>query len=190
MRRLLALGLALALALLPAMPVLSASEAGSHGWSRERLVLRSGPGGHYDVTGEIAGEVAIKILRCHKIWCNVDGPDGRGWTYIGALDFGKNPHWPLFDGDNQWLDLEGGAVCFFEGSHFTGRSFCADSGDVFLDLATLGWDNRIGSIEVTVDTSAAVCRDRNLQSYCERIVSSQPVLDPLLVRNLSSIRVY
>lgn len=38
--------------------------------------------------------------------------------------------------------------------------------------------------------SAAACRDRFFQSYCERIVSSQPVLDQYLVRNLSSIRVY
>jgi Uncharacterized protein with a bacterial SH3 domain homologue len=190
MRPLIALALALAACILPAAPALAASEAGSHGWSREALVLRSGPGNHYDVSGQIPGEVAIKILRCQKIWCNVDGPGGRGWTYIGSLDFGKDPHWPLLDADNQWPDVSGGSMCFYEGTNFTGRSFCAGTGEVFLDLATWGWDNRIRSIEVVTPTSAAICRDRNLQSYCERIVTSQPSLDPLLSRNLSSIRVY
>ena len=39
-------------------------------------------------------------------------------------------------------------------------------------------------------TSAALCRDRFFQSYCERIIESQPVLDHYLRRNLSSIRMY
>ncbi|SMQ70553.1 SH3 domain-containing protein [Devosia lucknowensis] len=190
MRSLAALGLALALTLLPAASASAGSEAGSHGWSRETLVLRSGPGAQYAVTGEIPGEVAIKILRCQKHWCMVDGPGGRGWTGNGALDFGKDPHWPLFDGDNTWPDLAGGSMCFYEGANYSGRSFCAGTGEVFTDLATWGWDNRIRSIEVIVPTSAAICRDRGFQSYCERIVSSEPVLDPLLSRNLSSIRVY
>ncbi|MHA6297442.1 peptidase inhibitor family I36 protein [Devosia sp. CAU 1758] len=190
MRSLLALGLALALCLSPATPALSGSEAGSHGWSRETLVLRDGPGEQYAVTGEIPADAAIKILRCQNIWCVVDGPGGRGWTGNGAVDFGKNPHWPLLDSDNEWPDLAGGQLCFYEGANFTGRSFCAGTGEVFIDLATWGWDNRIASIEVITATSAAICRDRDFQSYCERIASSQPMLDPLLARNLSSIRIY
>jgi len=172
------------------MPAQAVSEAGSPGWSRERLVLREGPGANYAVVGEIQGEVAIKILRCRKLWCMVDGPGGKGWTGNGALDFGKDPHWPLFDADNQWPDVAGGSMCFYEGTNYSGRSFCAGTGEVFLDLATWGWDNRIGSIEVISPTSAAICRDREFQSYCIRVVSSQPTLDPLLARNLSSIRVY
>lgn len=190
MRLLLAFGLACLFALLPAAPAMSLSASGSHGWSRETLILQSGPGAAYDVTGEIPGEVAIKILRCQKLWCLVDGPGGRGWTMSVNLDFGKDPHWPKFDSDNQWPDLAEGELCFYEGTHYTGRSFCADTGDVFLDLATWGWDNRISSVRVVTATSAALCRDRNFQSYCERLVESQPVLDPFLRRNLSSIRVY
>jgi hypothetical protein len=190
MRSILALGLALALSLLPALPALSLTEAGSHAWSREALLLRAGPGAAYAVSGEIPGEVQIKVLRCQNIWCLVDGPGGRGWTGNGAIDFGKDPHWPLFDADNQWPDLAGGSMCFYEGANYTGRSFCAGTGEVFPDLATWGWDNRIGSVEVITDTSAALCRDRDFQSYCIRIAQSQPRLDPFLVGNLSSIRVY
>jgi uncharacterized protein YraI len=100
MRLLLAFGLACLFALLPAAPAMSLSASGSHGWSRETLILQSGPGAAYDVTGEIPGEVAIKILRCQKLWCLVDGPGGRGWTMSVNLDFGKDPHWPKFDSDN------------------------------------------------------------------------------------------
>ena len=190
MRSILALGLAFALCLLPATPALSETAAGSHGWSRETLVLRSGPGAAYDSPGEIPAEVAIKVLRCQKFWCNVDGPGGRGWTGKAAVDFGKDPYWPILDPDNEWPDLEGGQMCFFEGTNYTGRSFCAGTGEVFPDLATWGWDNRISSIQVATATSAAICRDRFFQSYCERILESQPVLHPYLRDSLSSIRLY
>lgn len=190
MRSLLAFGLAALIGLAAPVSSYSASEAGSHAWSRDTLVLRSGPGDHYPVTGEIAGEHAIKILRCQKIWCVVDGPGGRGWTRNGAVDFGKDPNWPLLDADNVWPDQANGSICFYDGAHYTGRSFCANTGEVFIDLATWGWDNRIRSIQVLTPTSAALCRDRNFQSYCERIVESQPLLDPFLSRNLSSIRIY
>jgi hypothetical protein len=190
MRSLLALATAAILALLAAAPVSALSESGSHGWSREALVLHSGPGDYYDVTGQIPGEVAIKVLRCQRLWCNVDGPGGRGWTRNGAIDFGKDPRWPFLDPDAEVLDLAGGVMCFYTGTNFTGQSFCADTGDVFTDLALWGWDNQISSIQVVTPTSAAICRDRGFQSYCERIVESQPVLNQYLRRNLSSIRVY
>lgn len=182
--------LALALSFLLAAPALAHSETGSHGWSRAPLVLHSGPGERYPVTGEIGGKLAIKILRCQKLWCVVDGPGGRGWARNGAIDFGKDAAWPVFDPSAPRPDLAGGEMCFYEGAHFSGRSFCATSGQVFPDLATLGWDNRIGSIRVVTGTSAAVCRDRFFQSYCERVAGDQPVLERYLSRNVSSIRMY
>src|SRR5690606_17874962 len=106
------------------------------------------------------------------------------------IDFGKDPYWPILDADAPRLDLSGGSMCFYTGTNYTGRSFCADTGDVFNDLALWGWDNQISSIKVITPTSAAICRDRFFQSYCERIVESQPAIDPYLRQNLSSIRVY
>jgi hypothetical protein len=187
MRKLFALGLALVLALLPAAPTLALTESGSHGWSRNVLDLRSGPGEEYEFTGQIPGEVAIKVLRCQRLWCNVDGPGGRGWTRIGGVDFGRDPYGPF---NRERFDLTGGSMCFYTGTNYTGSYFCAESGQVIRDLALAGWDNQISSIQVVEGTSAALCRDRFFQSYCERIVESQPVLDPYLRRNLSSIRVY
>jgi hypothetical protein len=188
MRQLIALALTALLALMPLTTASAYTESGSHAWSRETLVLYSGPGTIYDVTGEIPGEAEIRVLRCQKLWCNVDGPGGRGWT-TGSIDFGQDPHWPLFDPDRVDRDLTVGSMCFFTGTNYTGQSFCAQTGDVYADLALAGWDNVISSIQVT-GTSAAICRDRSFQSYCERIAESQPVLDRYLLKNLSSIRVY
>lgn len=190
MRSLLSLVLAALLLAFPSIPAQALSESGSHGWARTNLVLSNGPGPEYDVIGQIAEDAAIKVLRCQRNWCLVDGPGGRGWTGQASVDFGRDPAGPILDPDSTYADLRDGTMCFYEGTNFTGRSFCASTGEVFLDLATWGWDNRISSIRVVTGTSAAICRDREFQSYCERIVESQPALDPLLRRNLSSIRIY
>lgn len=183
MSRFLVSALCLLLPLVLAAPSMALSPSGSHAWSRSELGLRAGPGSQYPSTGLIASAVAIKVLRCEQLWCLVDGPGGQGWTARQAIDFGKGPL-------AERPDLSGGQMCFYEGTHYTGRSFCAGTGQVFPDLATWGWDNRIGSIEVKVSTSAAVCRERDFQSYCERIYESQPVLTNHLQHQVSAIRVY
>jgi hypothetical protein len=83
-----------------------------------------------------------------------------------------------------------GTVCFYEGRNYTGASLCGTSGQVFNDLKLYGYDNRFSSVKVDGYVSAAACRDRGFKSYCERIIESQPVLHPHLMRNVSSIRVY
>jgi len=173
-----------------ANPAFAASESGSHGWSTQPLVLRDGPGAAYAVTGTIPGMVAIKILRCQKLWCVVDGEGGRGWTDKGSVSFGVEPDGGLFDIDPDYASGGPGQVCFFTGTNYTGQSFCAGPGQVFRDLALSGLDNHFSSVQLDGNISVAACRDRFFQSYCERIVRSQPVLDQYLVRNLSSVRVY
>lgn len=177
--------------LLAATPALAHSASGTHAWSTQTLVLHTGPGAVYDLTGdEIPTDVAIKVLRCTVLWCLVDGPGGRGWAVKERISFGMAPaDWPF--GINPDYPQDGpGEVCFYEGSHYTGRSFCAKSGRVLVDLALVHWDNRVSSVRVSGNVSVAACRDRDFSSYCERIVASQPVLDPFLRRALSSIRVY
>lgn len=171
-------------------PVLAASESGTHGWSLEPLTLRSGPGAAYDVTGEIPGKVAIKVLRCQRLWCNVDGQGGRGWTSKDLIGFGPEPEGALFHESPDYPAGGPGEICFFEGTNYTGASFCAGPGQVFRDLALLNVDNRFSSVSVTGDVSAAACRDRFFQSYCERVTGDQPVLDEHLRQSLSSIRVH
>ncbi|KKB10147.1 peptidase inhibitor family I36 protein [Devosia chinhatensis] len=190
MSRLLAAFLCFVFALFAATPSFALSPSGSHAWSRTELGLRAGPGGHYDSVGIIAAHVDIKVLRCVQFWCLVDGPGGHGWADRNAVDFRKNPYSALSAAGMMRPDLQGGRLCFYEGTHYTGRSFCAGTGQVFPDLALWGWDNAIRSIAVEVDTSAAVCRERDFRSYCERVYQSQPVLTEFLFRNVSSIRVY
>jgi len=182
--------LAFSFALSLLSPALGYSETGSHGWARVDLTLRNGPGVAYDVTGSIAENSAIRILRCQVNWCVVDGGAERGWTSREYLDFGKTPEGPLFDISPDYPQGGPGSVCFYEGTNYTGFALCAESGQVFNDLALYGYDNRFSSVEVIGNVSAAACRDRSFQSYCERIIESQPVLDEYLVNNLSSIRVY
>lgn len=180
---------ALALAFVPASSF-AASESGSHGWSRTELALRKGPGSTYDAAGSIPGQIAIKILRCQKLWCLVDGNGARGWTNAYHVDFGQSPDWPLTGPELNYAIGGSGTICFYTGTNYSGSRFCARSGEVFNDLALWGMDNVFSSVKVEGNISAAACRDRKFQSYCERIVSSQPALDPYLRRNLSSIRVY
>ena len=182
--------LALAMALSALMPVHAASETGSHGWSRQTLTLRNGPGAAYDVTGTVPGEVAIRILRCQVNWCVVDGPGGRGWTSRELVSFALSPDSPLFDVNPNHAAGGPGTICFYQGTNYTGASLCAGAGQVFNDLALYGFDNTFSSVQVTGNVSAAACRDRKFQSYCERIVESQPVLNRFLSNGLSSIRVY
>ena len=181
------------LATLAALIVLSttvaqaASESGTHAWSADHLTLRTGPGLAYDVTGEIAADLAIKVLRCEELWCLVDGPGGRGWTTKQYVVFGlTSTDWPGGVNPNY---PEGGSICFYSGTNYTGSELCMSAGRVIKDLALLGIDNGFASVRV-LGASAAACRDRDFQSYCERIIADQPALHPYLRRALSSIRVY
>ena len=165
----------------------AASESGTHAWSTDTLILREGPGIEYDVNGQIAADLRIKVLRCEELWCIVDGEGGRGWTGKQSIAFGKtSADWPGGVNPNY---PTGGTICFYQGTNFTGAELCLSSGRVIPDLALLGLDNRFSSARV-YGASAAACRDRDFQSYCERIIADQPVLDQYLRHALSSIRVY
>ncbi|UJW86809.1 peptidase inhibitor family I36 protein [Devosia sp. SL43] len=189
-RPLLALLLTLVTFAASAPAAVAFSENGSHGWSTGELTLLSGPGAAYDFVGNIEADVAIKVLRCQRLWCLVDQGSNRGWTSKDRIAFGRtSTDWP--GGINPDYASGGpGTVCLFEGTHYTGASICAGPGRVFQDLALLNLDNRFSSVQVTGNVSAAACRDRFFQSYCERIIESQPVLDEYLHNALSSLRVY
>ncbi|MHA6690028.1 peptidase inhibitor family I36 protein [Devosia sp. A449] len=187
MRRFLtALASLLTLLLLSQAPAFAAPEvAGTHAWSRQPLVLYNGPGAQYAITGQLPALVAIKAMRCQKLWCLVDGAGGRGWTPKHGVAFGQPPGTPRppYAGGS-------GSVCFYQGANYTGAALCVPSGRVIDDLALLGLDNSFASVKIDGPVSAAACRDRFFQSYCERITASQPTLDRYLRRALSSIRVY
>lgn len=187
MRRLLtALAGLFTILLLAQAPAFAAPEvAGTHAWSRQPLLLHSGPGTNYAITGELPALVAIKVMRCQKLWCQVDAAGARGWTPKRGVDFGLPPAERA-----RPADTGNRSVCFYQGTNFTGAEFCVRSGRVIADLALLGLDNGFASVRVEGRISVAVCRDRFFQSYCERVVTSQPALDPYLRHALSSIRVY
>jgi hypothetical protein len=113
----------------------------------------------------------------------------RGWAQISKLSFGLSSADP-FSGPRLNYGYGGGEVCFFEGRNYTGASLCVGSGRVFNDLLLYHLDNRFSSVTVSGSASAAVCRDSDFQSYCTRIIKSEPVLNRYLNDAVSSIRIY
>jgi len=178
-----------------ANPAAAVPPTGSAGWTTDGWVslsgeLRSGPGKMYDITGSIEAGVRVRVDRCNiKRWCQIHTAEAKGWLSLDNLSFGQQPD-GLFAGPKFPTQRGGGVVCFYTGEGFSGESFCAKSGRVIPDLALVGLDNSISSVEVNGAASAIVCRDRGFRSYCEVVDVSKGRLDGLLSNGISSIRVY
>ena len=183
------------LAAMLAMPAAAVQPTGSAGWTTDGWVsmpgsLLSGPGTEYDAVGSIGAGERVRVDRCAKRWCQIHTASVRGWLSLDNLSFGQQPD-GLFAGPKFNTHRGGsGQVCFFTGRDFTGSAFCANSGRVINDLALLGRDNSIASIEVGSGVSVIVCRDRGFRSYCKVVDASATRLEGLLTNSISSIRVY
>ncbi len=183
------------IALFLAAPAGAVPPTGSAGWTTDGWVnlsgdLRAGPGTQYDVTGSITEGVRVRVDRCAKRWCQIHTTAARGWLSLDNLSFGQQPD-GILAGPKFPTERGGpGSVCFFTGEGFSGEGFCAKSGRVIPDLALLGRDNEISSVEVGTGVSAIVCRDRGFRSYCEVVDVSKGKLDGLLSNGISSVRVY
>lgn len=174
------------LALLLAAPAAQAQIVyGTPAWSTGDLVLHEGPGGAYRVVGHIPDNTHLRVYRCSPLWCIVEAGNQKGWSRSGAINFGTTPaDW--FAGSRPQFPV-GGTFCLYEGTNYTGQSYCFDSGTNISDLLLLDLDNRFASIKVN-GGSASLCRDRKFQSYCARIIRDTPVLNSFLINNVSSIR--
>lgn len=177
-----------------AFPAGAVPPTGSAGWTTDGWVsmsgdLRSGPGTMYDITGNVDIGVRVRVDRCSKRWCQIHTAHVKGWLSLDNLSFGQKPD-GLFAGPKFPTQRGDGVVCFYTGEGFAGVSFCARSGRVIPDLALVGFDNEISSVEVNGAASAIVCRDRGFRSYCEVVDVSKGRLDGLLSNGISSLRVY
>ena len=183
------------LALLLAAPAAAVQPTGSAGWTTDGWVslsgtLYAGPGPRYDETGSITAGVRVRVDRCSQRWCQIHTSSARGWMSLDNLSFGQEPD-GLFRGPEFGIARGGpGQVCFFDDEGFSGDSFCAKSGKVIRDLALIGRDNSISSVEVGPGVSVLVCRDRGFRSYCETVAVSKGRIDGLLSNGISSVRIY
>jgi hypothetical protein len=178
--------IAAAVLLLTAFAANAASDTmeGTPAWSTGPLVLHQGPGAAYDVVGQIPDDTRLTVFRCSPLWCVVEAGNQKGWTRSGAISFGVSSA----DWFTPGLQFPvGGTACLYEGENYTGAYLCLDGGSVYSDLLLHGADNRFSSIKIEAG-SFSLCRDRKFQSYCERVLTSQPVLDPFLNNNVSSAR--
>lgn len=192
--RVIVLALFAALVVLPASAVQPTGSAAwtTDGWVSMPSALFSGPGPRYDEVGAIGAGERVRVDRCSYRWCQIHTASVRGWLSLDNLSFGQEPD-GLFAGPKFNTQRGGkGQVCFYDGSNFTGASFCANSGRVVRDLSLLdpGLDNAIASVEVGEGVSAIVCRDRGFRSYCEVVDVSKGNLTGLLTNSITSVRVY
>ncbi len=182
-------------ALFLASPAAAVQPLGSAAWTTDGWVsmpgaLYAGPGKRYGELESIGAGERVRVDRCSQRWCKIHTASVRGWISLDNLSFGQAPD-GLFAGPKFPTQRGGsGQVCFYDGPDFTGLSFCANSGRVIRDLALLGLDDSISSVEVGNGVSAIVCRDRGFRSYCEVVDVSKGRIDGLLNNGISSIRVY
>ncbi len=168
----------------------TAVETGTPAWTTAPMTLLEGPGPAYLAVGEVEGEVRVYVERCQKLFCQIRAGGDRGWVSTQYLSFGQEPRGP-FTGPRLGYNTGGpGTACLYEGANFTGAAICGESGFVVRDLLLYRQDNRYSSISIEGNVSVTLCRDRNFQSYCERINESEANLPGFLNNGVSSLRVY
>jgi hypothetical protein len=162
---------------------------GTHAWLNNAVTLYDGPGTEYDIVGDLADGIEVKVERCAPIWCRVKADGGRGWMYRRALSFGQSPN-GMFPGEKFEWGAGAGTVCLYTGENYTGASLCRDSGFVMRDLQLYGNNDTYSSVTIEGSASVLLCRDRLFMSYCERVNESRPTLHGFLDNNISSVRIY
>lgn len=182
----------LALALLTPQAALAgkAHLYGSNAWTNVPGALYGGPGVAYGQVGAVDGEIRLLVDRCTGQWCQVRAGRQAGWFPLDHLDFGVAPGGPFSGPKLNYPSGGPGLVCFYSGANFSGQQFCAPPGTYVRDLKLFGRDNGVGSIQIIGNSSATVCRDFNLTSYCSRIVLSKPHLPDELRNAVSSFKVH
>lgn len=185
--RILAAATLLAISWVPGVTL--ANGTGTPAWVLNSMSLYSGPGANYpSTTLEVTKGQSVTISRCSERWCQL--ANSNSWLSIDNLSFGQSAKGP-FSGPKFEAENGGdGNVCFYDGTNFSGASFCLPSGATARDLALLGWDNKISSISVGQGVSVRLCRDRNFTSYCSTIIKDTPNLDRFLGNSVSSYLVF
>lgn len=154
---------------------------GGGGWNAivtTNLNMRSGPGTRYRVIHVLQNGERVEVVRCQANWCFVNARVESGWAsrnYLSRTGGGGVTRPPARQ------------VCFFEGTRFTGRSFCSQPGDSSADLGP--WRNRIASMTVRGGQTVQVCAERNFRD-CDAFDRDMPTLPWWLDRSISSYRVF
>lgn len=182
------------LVLISSLPVLAVQPKGSAAWTTDGWTnftgnLYAGPSPVYQIVGDVAAGIRVRVDRCSERWCLIHVGGQRGWLPIENVSFGQHPDgW--FYGPRFPTRSGNGTVCFYTGANYTGEAFCATSGHVYKDLVLIGYDNAFASVKIDGAANALVCRDRNFRSYCKTIDLDTHALEGLLNHAISSIRVY
>lgn len=169
------------------------------------LNVRTGPGTNYAVVGALSANQVVRVTECNasNTWCNVQAANIRGWAsarYLrplgptqpsrpqpGQPDVGFSINTPGFSvqiGSGNNRPSPSGRVCFYEDYNYSGRSFCARTGEQNRSLDNF-WNDRIRSARVEGNTSATVCTGNRFSGRCASIDRSVRNLG-MLADNISS----
>lgn len=182
--------LALVSAVLMALAIAPAAQAGTPAWTISKLPVFAGPGARYDRVSTVPEGLHLSVVRCRPQWCEIDAGSAKGWVSRDNLSFGQYPRGPL-SGPKLFIGRGGpGTVCLYSGTNYSGTEVCQGPGYVVSDLALLGLDNQFSSVRINGDVSVKVCRDFYFSNYCEIVTHDTPDLGMYLKRAVSSIRVY
>ncbi len=182
--------------------------------AKSAVNVRTGPGVSYTKVDTLNKGEAVNVVQCKSGWCYVkhSGPDG--WVsgnYLAApsgggggggsskppVNFGMTfgPGGPTFS-----LSIGNAPppppapaptpkVCFFNGSGYTGASFCVTPGNTNNQLIGF-WNDRISSIKVSPGSSVTVCRNWNYGGFCNSYSSNTPTLPWMLSNKISSYQTF
>ncbi len=143
------------------------------------LNVRNGPGTRYAVIDVLQRGETVRVNSCDGGWCRINHRGSSGWVSQNHLD-------RTGGGGGGGGGRPSREACFYEDTHFRGRSFCAAPGDSDRSLGS--WNNRISSISIRGFPTVQVCSDRYFGD-CDAFNRDVATLPWWLDRNVSSFRV-
>ncbi len=76
-----------------ALPAVAASgEIGTPAFTNHDLPLYAGPGDNTAIRGVLPGGLAVRVDRCHVLWCAIHTGRAHGWVFLYSLSFGEGPN--------------------------------------------------------------------------------------------------
>ncbi len=177
--------------------------------------VRSGPGTGYGIVDALFAGEEVDVVTCSGSWCKIRHPGPDGWVSKSRLsamdDDGEGPSDVPFNfgvtvgpggptlsfgiGDTPAAPPPpppaAPKACLFDGANFTSYSACYTPGDSDNNMALTGpgYDNAIGSIDLSGGAHIKVCTDAFFGGSCATFGSDKPFLGGF-TDTISSFQVY
>lgn len=180
--------------------------------AKSQVNVRTGPSTSYNRVDTLHRGENVEVTECNAGWCYIqhNGPDG--WVsgnYLqspnnynqnnnnGSINFGLTfgsggPNVTITFGNNtppQAPRITGPRVCFYEKTHYRGRSYCVAAGEEDNRLSGF-WNNNISSIKVYFGARVHVCENSNNTGSCYGYASNVLRLPSGINNRISAYRTW